>query len=41
MAQPHIDDDGVFTLPLLVDSLDEVPHDFKAAYTADAECPDR
>lgn len=39
MATSHDDENGIFTCPPVVESLDDVPDDFKGAYDVDPERP--
>ncbi|TGR83610.1 hypothetical protein EN866_33840 [Mesorhizobium sp. M2D.F.Ca.ET.223.01.1.1] len=41
MAKPYIDEHGVFSMPVLVHSMDDVPDDCKEAYQVHPKYPDR
>ncbi|TIX17244.1 MAG: hypothetical protein E5V41_11490 [Mesorhizobium sp.] len=41
MAKPYIDEYGLFSMPVLVTSMDDVPDDCKEAYRVHPKYPDR
>ncbi|MER9921627.1 hypothetical protein NKJ84_01555 [Mesorhizobium sp. M0048] len=41
MAKPYVDEHGMFSMPVLVNSMDDVPDDFKEAYRVHPKYPDR